>query len=420
MIPRIREVFIENYKSIEKARVTLKPFTVLVGANGSGKSNFVDALEFVGDALVTTPATAVRKRSGYRHVVSQLDVEPGHRILFGSPPISAAIRFRLLLSLTEQMEASYGFEISRDSPNSANVVVRHEACLVRWHDGRSANYEIRDGRFIVPFQGIRPKLAPDRLALGVISGAEEFHPVFDFLTSMRFYRIRPETLREPRLGSEPNDYLRTDGRNAVAVFRRIYEEDAQHPGRYGRLARLIAKISSSTLSVNFSVMASSRENASVEDADAIQTIEFMQEAGPQSAQNLDASYVSDGTLSALACLLATYQSGFQPVVAIEEPEATIHPAAAEVLYQAFLDASHDRQIIIVTHSPDILNQKDLSSENIRVVVMEHGRTFIAPVSEGAREAIRKKLYMPGELLQMNELDADITAAKKLADSSSDA
>ncbi len=50
MIPRIREVRIGNDKSIEQAVVSLSGMTVLVGANGSGKSNFVDALAFVNKA----------------------------------------------------------------------------------------------------------------------------------------------------------------------------------------------------------------------------------------------------------------------------------------------------------------------------------------------------------------------------------
>src|SRR5690349_21102208 len=47
----IRRVRIRNYRSIAYCDVELKPLTVLVGRNGSGKSNFVDAILFVKDAL---------------------------------------------------------------------------------------------------------------------------------------------------------------------------------------------------------------------------------------------------------------------------------------------------------------------------------------------------------------------------------
>ena len=69
---------------------------------------------------------------------------------------------------------------------------------------------------------------------------------------------------------------------------------------------------------------------------------------------LDASDMSDGTLRALGLLLAAYQPGRHSVVAIEEPEATVHPAAAELVTQVLRDAAHERQILFTTHSPDIL------------------------------------------------------------------
>lgn len=44
---RVRQVQIRNYKSIGQATVSLENLTILVGANGAGKSNFLDALAFV-------------------------------------------------------------------------------------------------------------------------------------------------------------------------------------------------------------------------------------------------------------------------------------------------------------------------------------------------------------------------------------
>lgn len=41
----IQEVYIKNYRSIAEARVRLSPFTLLIGANGTGKSNFLKALQ---------------------------------------------------------------------------------------------------------------------------------------------------------------------------------------------------------------------------------------------------------------------------------------------------------------------------------------------------------------------------------------
>jgi hypothetical protein len=64
MIPRIRQVQIRNFKSIDQAVVDLEPFTAFVGANGSGKSNFLDALRFVSVFVSESPQKALDSRGG--------------------------------------------------------------------------------------------------------------------------------------------------------------------------------------------------------------------------------------------------------------------------------------------------------------------------------------------------------------------
>ena len=58
MIPRIRQIQIRNFKSIGAAVVDLEPFTALVGANASGKTNFLDSLSFISVCLSQSPKEA--------------------------------------------------------------------------------------------------------------------------------------------------------------------------------------------------------------------------------------------------------------------------------------------------------------------------------------------------------------------------
>ena len=61
----ITRVFLKNYKSIAACDVWLQPLTFLVGPNGTGKSNFLDALRFVADALNSSLGHAIRDRGGW-------------------------------------------------------------------------------------------------------------------------------------------------------------------------------------------------------------------------------------------------------------------------------------------------------------------------------------------------------------------
>src|SRR3954452_1553479 len=60
----LTRVVLENYKSIAHCDVRLGPLNYLVGANGAGKSNFLDALRFVSDSLKHSVGHALRSRGG--------------------------------------------------------------------------------------------------------------------------------------------------------------------------------------------------------------------------------------------------------------------------------------------------------------------------------------------------------------------
>ena len=78
------------------------------------------------------------------------------------------------------------------------------------------------------------------------------------------------------------------------------------------------------------------------------------------------------------------------------------------------EAADKTQIIITSHSPDLLDDKDLAVESILAVEARNGTTTIAGVDEAGRSAVRDRLYTAGELLRLNQLQPDpaaIDAAK---------
>ena len=62
--PSITKVWAKNFRSIEYAELELDPLTVLVGPNASGKSNLLDILGFLGDAVRYGLETAITQRGG--------------------------------------------------------------------------------------------------------------------------------------------------------------------------------------------------------------------------------------------------------------------------------------------------------------------------------------------------------------------
>lgn len=390
VIPRIREVHLRNYRSIQQAVVRLSDFTVLVGPNGSGKSNFMDALAFVQECLSTSLQAALRSRGGILHV------RYGVR-----EPAVGGVGIRLVMDLTPTTVADYAFELVRRDTGAVDVV--EERCSIDEAGRERHGFAVLNGQFEQTVPGLRPALEPDRLALYAASALPEFRPVYNFLSGMQVYAIRPERLRDLR-DSDSGFVLESDGGNAPAVFKNLQEH---HPDRYQRVRSLLRAVVPGIDLLN------------VETVSGKQFLLFEQATTPGSAPfPLTSSSISDGTLRMLGLLLAVYQPTTPAVLVIEEPEATIHPAAVDVVMSVLLDAAKRSQVLVTTHSPDVLDHKALPDEAIRVVARtEHG-SVIAPLANASRQAIRERLYTPGELLRSDELNPDVPAAESLAGAAS--
>jgi predicted ATPase len=142
-----------------------------------------------------------------------------------------------------------------------------------------------------------------------------------------------------------------------------------------------------------------------------ETLRFVQENVPSSApQEFFSPNMSDGTLRALGSLAAVSQYAGQStgasLVALEEPETSLHPAAAAALMDGLREATEHTQIIITSHSPDLLDQLDLEADTLLAVDFQDGVTRIAPIDKASRSIIRDHLYTPGELLRMDQLEPD--------------
>ncbi len=391
MIPQIRYIQIRNYKSLANVEVRLDALTALVGPNGSGKSNFVDAFAFVQECLKDSIELAFKRRGGTFAV---------RRKSIGPPYL---IGIRLGLELGEGACAEYAFAIAA-KPGALpadRFRVAHERCVVRNCDAATYRFETHEGVFKDPIPGIRPQVAPDRLALYAASAIEEFRPVYDFLTAIRIYSVDPQKLRELQ-DPDPADYLESDGSNAAFVLKRIAEQN--HAG-YDRLCRLLGQVAEGIKSV---------EGVEHHAAGERWALRFRHDVGLRNPVEFEALNMSDGTLRVLGLLLALYQPSEISVVGIEEPEATVHPAVAELVIEVLMDAAQDRQVLFTTHSPDLLDFKALRDRQIRAVTMENGKSLIAPVDTITREAIRERLFTPGELLRNGELRGDLAAAREAA------
>lgn len=377
--PGITRVMLQSYKSIARCDVLMHPLTVLVGPNGSGKSNFLDALRFVADSLGTTLDQAIRDRGGVNDVRRRSSGHPNH---FG---------IRIELALPGDSNGCYAFQVG--SARGGGFTVQRERCVVMTDTIHRFD---SDGRQVTGTLEAPRIASADRLFLVAASGYPEFRPVYDALSGMSFYNLTPGVIREHQ-PPDAGDVLLRDGQNLASVIGRL-EQTA--PAAKQRLEAFLGRI------------VPGLEGIARRAYGARETLEFRQAVkGSAHPWQFAAASMSDGTLRAVGVLASLLQvtprkDNLRTVtlVGIEEPEVALHPAAAGVLLDALLEASRNVQVVITTHSPDLLDSTQIPTDAILAVRSQDDMTEIGPVDAPGREAVRLGLYTPGELLRADQLE----------------
>jgi predicted ATPase len=387
--PPVREAFLKrvlvrNYKSIGKCDVSLARLTALVGRNGAGKSNFLDALRFVADGLQTSLDHAIKSRGGIQMV---------RRTSTGHP---RNFTIELQFNLPEMKVGRYGFEVA-GRPGGGCSVKWEKLEVLKPNNERTAYYSVEEGECREGSWPTMPKAVADRLYLVVASGLPEFREVYDGLTAMGFYNLNPEAMKELQ-SPDAGELLHRDGNNIASVIARLEKDDKDEKQR---VEQYLEKIISGIDGVTRRALGP-RE-----------TLEFRQHVkGAKDSWSFLAASMSDGTLRALGTLVAISQLVHAQervlLVGIEEPETALHPAAAQALMDALNEGKQHTQIVITTHSADLLDKLEFDEADIAVLAVDtrEGETRIAPMDEASRKAVREHLYSVGELLRMDQVEPD--------------
>lgn len=379
--PTVERVVLRNYKNIAVCDVQLHALTLLVGPNGAGKSNFVDALRFVSDSLRTTAEHALRDRGGINEVRRRSRGHPTH------------FSIQVTLRLAKDLHALYGFRVGMYRNGAFRV--QEEQCRIIGQ-GSESYFVVGNGDVAeTSAPHLPPTIVPDRLYLTLASGVPEFRAVYNVLSHMGFYNLSPEQIWELQ-DPDPGDLLTREGSNLAAVVRRLRHEDPNLADRINEyLGAVVPGISS----------------VEARSLGPKETLEFRQAvAGDEAPWCFFASNMSDGTLRVLGVLVAAFQGWRKqppiPLVAIEEPEVAVHPGAAVRLMDALLEASQRTQLLITTHSPELLDHPGVNPEWILAVEARGNESRITPVRPEILQTVRENLYTVGELLRLDQLQPD--------------
>ena len=400
MKPFIERMIIKNYKSIAYCDVRLGALQFLVGRNGSGKSNFLDALAFIRDSL---EINNVEKACDMRGTLFML----AHRNYLGS---SRPLGMRLEFNLADGTNGIFAFELENEYvfAQRGEFKIIRELCVIKRNNEEIAKYETRDGKIQHENPERFPPVFPDRFYLQSMNGFDEYRPIYDALHNMQIYNFNPKSI--PRIDDiKQNPVLMPDGSNIASVMYDLLPKTQTRIKEY--LRNIVPSISKLQTLPLFDTIQSERSQNKV----------FFMFNGEPDHMHFSPNEMSDGTMRALCVLTALLEKrkgdkNKSPVlIGIEEPETGLHARAAGALLYALREASDIRQVIVATHSPDLLDDK-IPTSQILPVELKDAETIVAPMDDISVEMLRDHLSTAGELLRQEQLNpAEISETDKNSD-----
>lgn len=330
MMP-IRSIHVRGYRSIQNLLIPLGKVTVLEGANGCGKSNLYKSLYLLAAAAEGQFARTLASEGGMASALWA-----GEQTKGVSKRISVAVRFD---------QWSYHFECGLPQPDRRSAftldpLIRSEELF--FHDTNrkvsvfrreNGSAQLRDnhGQF-VKFPGELSDAESILSELREPHRYPELSAIRSTLLGWRFYhqfRTDAESpLRRPQVGVR-TPVLGHDGRNLAAALQTILE--------IGDADNLLAAVRSAFAGGELEIASSS---GGMEVVLAV----------PEFRRAFRGVELSDGTLKYL-CLAAALLSPRPPtLLAINEPDANLHPQLYEPLARMIAQAAQYSQLWITTHS----------------------------------------------------------------------
>ncbi|RJP25512.1 MAG: hypothetical protein C4527_17025 [Candidatus Omnitrophota bacterium] len=393
----ITEIELEGFKSFGSPAETIRlgRLNFLIGANASGKSNLIAAMEFLKNAVTQNVEYAVNELGGnneVRNKVLRQRKEP--------KPVRIKIRIdtKLKFSLHDENELqaeSFDYEVILDLRSESRPIICSEKLIVPMEqDKKKIRFELMRTESTVEFTDLFsakkekrkiPIEKPEHTRLTLSGGGFLAVPCFFLLDQIghwRFFNISPNIARQS-YRETPNIDLGKQGENLSSILHKIEEDKSKK--HFNEIINGLKGIVPGFQNYQTKLL-------DVERKWAFQVVEEkIRGAIPPSS-------ISDGTIRLLALLvIATWMADRSSFIAIEEPENGIHPLLSKHVVELLRTASQKpkAQFLITTHNPDFLDF--LEPEEVLLCDKVDGSTRIKRASDVVEIEQFRKHFTLGEL-----------------------
>lgn len=391
---KIVKIKISNYRNFDDLSVRLNDFNLLVGANASGKSNFVQAFQFLRDIVNHGLEDAISRQGGVEYLrnIKSAEFRPllFHVVMRGDTKwwLSPFDHDKFNVTIHE-----IDYEFSLCENGSGYAVDRDRMTVTYSSEDPAEKFSVsffnRDGKLgiestnpdvesALSFKGVpifREQPGGEEKTLLIESPLVGLNvqPALDWLSNIGIYDFDPKLPKRATPISGPSE-LTIDGSNLAIVLNKVLSDEESKRGFLNLSQDLLPFLS----------------GVDVEKV-ADKSIFFKLKEKYAEKADLPAFLISDGTINMIALIIALY---FQEkrLSIIEEPERNIHPHLISKVMTMFREASKKKQIIATTHNPEMVKQADL--EHI-LLVKRDGRGFSKITKPADSEQI--KIFLENEM-----------------------
>jgi predicted ATPase len=371
---RFTNISLSNWRNFAKAEIALQQRVFLVGANASGKSNFLDAFRFLRDIVAIGGGfqEAVRKRRG----VSSIRCYAARRY----PDVEISVNLG-----SEEPTDAWRYEIAFTQDNNQRPELKRERVT-------------KNGRQIIDRPDNNDKEDKERLRqtyLEQVYVNQEFRELTDFFNSIRYYHIVPHLVREPE---------RSVGKHDDPFGGDFLEQIAKTPER-AQKSRLLRIERALRIAVP-QLKQLKLERDSIRGTPHLHAkYEHWRSKGAWQTED----QFSDGTLRLMGLLWAVMSGS--GLLLLEEPELSLNPEVIRYVPQmlARVQRKLRTQIMLSTHSPELLSDTGISLDEI---------LLLSPGKEGTSISLASSIRDAQALLEGGATPADIVLPHTKPDSAS--
>ena len=376
----ITQIEIGGYRLLDGFEADLNPLTVVIGANAVGKSTLIDCLQLIGECSEYPLNTAISWHHGPRSLLTagNGNGQLAWSVTFRKPPVwdgfplaeGEALVYEVVLQADAQGQMHPQYEVLRSqepvhgeplkfleaTPYQQHIFDIEQRRLIPFDEAQSSSDVVRDADSVAAPPGSGQAGAQQEVAL-LLSQIRFFNEfpipswVRALLAHMAFYPgfdvTHSSALRTKAADIKPDTTLWKNGDNLGTVLHEI-------------LTRYDFRPAAEELRDFLRVAYPAFEEIHCDTTYGTppQVLVRVREKGM--SRSMEMWELSDGLLRFLCLATALLNPWPRPLVTIDEPELGLHPGLLPIVAEMIKTAAERTQVIVTTHSPDLLNCFDIA------------------------------------------------------------